>query len=357
MVFFHVQRLAGGFALTLLVGVVGTVIHIVKVGVAPAFTYFAYLVLISTYLNVLGIMATMHQHGTPLTSGRTVLWRTLPLLFISPIVSTYLNGHDLEIYLSVGFGFLILLLIQYRSLCHEWINWLDNVPKFTEKDILTWYTTRLEKQQSSGNQSSSSTSSVSDSLSENPDNFKKLALQAFRETITQGSTNFGHLKNTVITPDPLIRRIVKGLPYILWLMKKDATEDNQPAEMFSVAWFSQLSQALKRQQQMAQGLKEHSIFMLFRYGKLDIGQNVGLFLICLMDRWVSIAMAANSAPIDYFTTFTSRYAICFAILYFCASVMMLDSMLREYWKAKYDLSEEGLGSLGEAEGVSGEWER
>ncbi|VBB79640.1 Putative Glycosyltransferase Family 4 [Podospora comata] len=357
MVFFHVQRLAGGFALTLLVGVVGTVIHIVKVGVAPAFTYFAYLVLISTYLNVLGIMATMHQHGTPLTSGRTVLWRTLPLLFISPIVSTYLNGHDLEIYLSVGFGFLILLLIQYRSLCHEWINWLDNVPKFTEKDILTWYTTRLEKQQSSGNQSSSSTSSVSDSLSENPDDFKKLALQAFRETITQGSTNFGHLKNTVITPDPLIRRVVKGLPYILWLMKKDATEDNQPAEMFSVAWFSQLSQALKRQQQMAQGLKEHSIFMLFRYGKLDIGQNVGLFLICLMDRWVSIAMAANSAPIDYFTTFTSRYAICFAILYFCASVMMLDSMLREYWKAKYDLSEERLGSLREAEDVSGEWER
>ncbi|KAK4200751.1 family 4 putative glycosyltransferase [Triangularia verruculosa] len=355
MVFFHVQRLAGGFALTLLVGVVGTVIHIVKVGVAPAFTFFAYIVLISTYLNVLGIMATMHQHGTPLTSGRTVLWRTLPLLFISPIMSTYLNGHDLKIYLSVGYGFLILLFIQYRSLCHEWINWLDNVPKFTEKDILTWYTTRLEKQ-NSGTQSSS-TSSVSDSLSENADDFKKLALQTFRETIQEGSTNFGHLKNTVLTPDPLIRRVVKGMPYILWLMKKDATEDNQPAEMFSVAWFSQLSQALKRQQQMAQGLKEHSIFMLFRYGKLDIGQNVGLFLICLMDRWVSIAMAANSAPIDTFIDFTSRYAICFAILYFCASVMTLDSMLREYWKVKYDLSEERLAGLGEAEGVSGDWER
>ncbi|KAK0701536.1 hypothetical protein B0T21DRAFT_417089 [Apiosordaria backusii] len=355
MVFFHVQRLAGGFALTLLVGVVGTVIHIVKVGVAPAFTFFAYIVLISTYLNVLGIMATMHQHGTPLTSGRTVLWRTLPLLFISPIMSTYLNGHDLKIYLSVGYGFLILLFIQYRSLCHEWINWLDNVPKFTEKDILTWYTTRLEKQ-NSGTQSSS-TSSVSDSLSENADDFKKLALQAFRETILEGSTNFGHLKNTVLTPDPLVRRVVKGLPYILWLMKKDATEDNQPAEMFSVAWFSQLSQALKRQQQMAQGLKEHSIFMLFRYGKLDIGQNVGLFLICLMDRWVSIAMAANSPPIDTFIDFTSRYAICFAILYFCASVMMLDSMLREYWKAKYDLSEERLASCGQADGVVRDWER
>ncbi|KAK4173728.1 family 4 putative glycosyltransferase [Triangularia setosa] len=355
MVFFHVQRLSGGFALTLLVGVIGTAIHVAKVGVAPAFTFFAYIVLISTYLNVLGIMATMHQHGTPLTSGRTVLWRTLPLLFISPIMSTYLNGHDLKIYLSVGYGFLILLFIQYRSLCHEWINWLDNVPKFTEKDILTWYTTRLEKQ-NSGTQSSS-TSSVSDSLSENADDFKKLALQTFRETIAQGSTNFGHLKNTVLTPDPLVRRVVKGMPYILWLMKKDATEDNQPAEMFSVAWFSQLSQALKRQQQMAQGLKEHSIFMLFRYGKLDIGQNVGLFLVCLMDRWVSIAMAANSPPIDTFIDFTSRYAICFAILYFCASVMMLDSMLREYWKAKYDLSEERLASLGQAEGVARDWER
>ncbi|KAK4191033.1 family 4 putative glycosyltransferase [Podospora australis] len=355
MVFFHVQRFSGGFALSILVGVVGTLVFAFKSSVGAAFVWFAYLILISTYLNVLGIMATMHQHGTPLTSGRTVLWRTMPLLFISPIISTYVNGHDLTIYLSVGYGFLLLLLVQYRSLCHEWIHWMDHVPKFTEQDIVSWYNHRMEKEPRSGHESS--TTSVSGLSPEQADEMKKQALQAFRETVAAGRTNIGGLKQAVTSTDPLVRKVVKGLPYIEWLLKKDATDDSTPALIFSVAWFSQLSQAFKRQQQMSQGLKEHSIFWLFRYAKLDIGQNVGLFLICLMDRWVSITMAANSPPIDYFTTFTSRYAICFAILYFCAGVMTLDNTLREYWKIKYELSDEKLATCEDAEIVARNWER
>src|SRR5690349_18037197 len=103
-------------------------------------------------------MATMHQHGSPLTSGRTVLWRTLPILCISPVVSTYVPGYDLQIYLAVGYGFVTLLLVQYRGLCHEWINWTDNVVKFTEKDIVQWYTSRLEKEREAQEVSSSSSS-------------------------------------------------------------------------------------------------------------------------------------------------------------------------------------------------------
>ncbi|KAK4162961.1 family 4 putative glycosyltransferase [Cladorrhinum sp. PSN259] len=357
MVFFHVQRLSGGFALTLVVAVVGTIIYGVKVSVGPAFTFFAYLVLISTYLNILGIMATMHQHGTPLTSGRSVLWRTMPVLFISPVVSTYVNGHDLKIYLAVGYGFLTLLLIQYRSLCHEWINWTDNIAKFTEDDIVKWYSTRLEKERESTEISSSSRSSDDGAANETPqDELKKAALQAFRSSVVYNSTNISTFTQAVRVSDPLVRRVVKSLPYIEWLLKKDVGESTQPEDMFSVAWFSQFSQSLKRQQQMAQGLKEHNIFMLFRYSRYDIGGNVGLFLICLMDRWVSITMAANSRPIDNFTHFTSRYAICFAILYFCASVMILDSTLRQYWKTGYDLSDEKLSTLEDADRVSREWE-
>ncbi|KAK4223260.1 family 4 putative glycosyltransferase [Podospora fimiseda] len=356
MVFFHVQRLSGGFAITLVVAIVGTIIYGVKVSVGPAFTFFAYVILIATYLNILGIMATMHQHGTPLTSGRTVLWRTMPVLFISPVVSTFVNGHDLEIYLAVGYGFLTLLLIQYRGLCHEWINWTDNIAKFTEKDIVEWYSSRLEKER--GSTEISSSSSTDGSPHDTPaDELKKSALQAFRSSVAHNSTNLSAFTQAVRGPDPLVRHVVKSMPYIEWLLKKDVGETSKPEETFSVGWFSQLSQALRRQQQMAQGLKEHNIFMLFRYSRYDIGGNVGLFIICLMDRWVSITMSANSAPIDNFTIFTSRYAICFAILYFCASVMTLDSTLQQYWKASYELSDEKLSSLEDADRVSQEWER
>ena len=54
---------------------------------------------------------------------------------------------------------------------------------------------------------------------------------------------------------------------------------------------------------MSQGLKEHSVFFLFRQARYDIGQNVGLFLVCLLDRWVSIVMS-GSGNANVFSNFT-----------------------------------------------------
>ncbi|KAK3395088.1 hypothetical protein B0H63DRAFT_533600 [Podospora didyma] len=353
MIYFHVQRLSGGFALSLVVGIVGGVVFGLKVSVGSALTFFAYLLLISTYLYLLGIMATMHQQGSPLRSGRTVLWRTIPVLFLSPIISTFINGHDLKIYLSVGYGFLITILAQYRYLCHEWINWTDNIPKFNDKDIVEWYSLRLDRQQLSDDSTAESITGVS---KESPEVFKRLALQAFRQSVDSRQKGLFNLRGRILVPDPLVRRIESGLPYIDWLFKKEA-EGSGPTELFSVSWFAQLSQALKKQEQMAQGLKEHSILMLFRYARFDIGQNIGLFIICLMDRWVNITMAATFPSPSVFSHFTSRYAICLSILYFCGSVMTLDNTLRNYWTVSYELSDEKLSSCEEALLVAEKWER
>jgi len=54
MIYFHVQRLSGGFVLSLVVGAVGAVIFGVKVSVNAGLTFMAYICLVSTYLNILG---------------------------------------------------------------------------------------------------------------------------------------------------------------------------------------------------------------------------------------------------------------------------------------------------------------
>ncbi|KAK0615095.1 hypothetical protein B0T17DRAFT_657349 [Bombardia bombarda] len=352
MVYFHVQRLSGGFVLSLLVGIVGVIVYSIQISVGPAFVFLAYVALLSTYLNVLGIMATMHQRGSPLTSGRTVLWRTIPLLFISPVISTFINGYDLIIYLTVGYVFLMLLLFQYRQLCHEWVNWIDNIPTITEKDIVTWYSSRMKDQEANEDSSQPLMEKTSE---KNPDHLRKLALQTFRENVESYRQNVFSTKRLSTPPDSLVRRVERGLPYIEWLLKTD-NEEKEPDELFCVSWFAQLDQAVKKRRSMAQGLKEHSIFLLFRYARLDIGQNVALFLIFLMDRWVSIVMAVNSPPISLFSDFTSRYAICFAILYFCASVMTLDATLEKYWQANYKLSHEKLSTSEDAIAVAQKWE-
>jgi hypothetical protein len=207
----------------------------------------------------------MHQRGSPLTSGRNVLWRTIPVLFLSPLLSSFVNDYDLVIYLSVGYSFLSLLLFQYRRLCHEWMNWMDNIPQLTDKDIFDWHTSRTEKRHIPDD---TSEDSVMISESEYQGNPKALAIASFRDSVRRQRRRLFKNRSTSCG-ESLVVRVERGLPYIEWLLKKGSSSD-QGAELFSGSWFARVSQAVKVQQQMTQGLKEHSIFMLFRHARYDV---------------------------------------------------------------------------------------
>ncbi|PSR81532.1 hypothetical protein BD289DRAFT_462063 [Coniella lustricola] len=357
MIYFHVQRLSGGFVITILVGIVGFIIFAVKTDPLSGLVFFLYVVAIAMYLNVLGVMATMHQRGSPLTSGRTVLWRTIPVFFLSPLISTFSPGHDLQIYLPVTYGFLVLILIQYRSLCHEWSTWMDKIPRVSEKDVMSWYTAKLEADSARGVPSGRGGDKSAERVKVeevSAEVKRKMGLLAFRrevEAYSSGILGFGATAHA----DPVVVRVAKGMPFLDWLLKKD--DPARPrADTLTPAWFGQVNQALKTQEQLAQGLKEHNIFLLFRYSRFDIGVSVGLFLVALMDRWVSIVMSARYPTISVFIDDTARYGICFAILYFCASVMTLDGTLQKHWSGSYALSEEKLLDLHHAEQVEKDWE-
>jgi len=285
MVHFHAQCLSGGFVLSLLIAALGGPLFYLKTSFGSAMIFAAYHVLISTYLNLfgksvelishwifltirLGTLATMHQLGSPLTSGRTILWRTIPVLFVSPAVSSFVNRYDVTIYLSVGYTFLCLLLLQYRNVCRKWVGWTDNIPKLSERDIFDWYALRTDKPFVSDDTSESESSLMI--LDEGPTACpKQEALQTFRECLQLYRGNVASMKQRILSPDPLLERVDKGLPYIEWLLRK-GTSDVERSELFSVSWFAQLSQALRAQQSMTQGLKEHSIFQLSRYATLDV---------------------------------------------------------------------------------------
>lgn len=339
MIYFHVQRLSGGFVLTLIIAVCGLIGFSVQYSVDVGFVFVAYLIAIATYFNLLGVMATMHQHRSPITSGRTVLWRTIPLLLVSPLLSSLVNGHDLEIYLPITYAFLFLALIQYRRLCREWCNWMDNIPIFSEKDVNEWYSA---SQEAHGNES--------DADSSQPKSNEKEAQDAFRKAVDSHSRGLSSSKE-----GKLISKVSKSLPYIDWLFKKACPDGNIP-EPFSASWFTQLGEAIKSQRQLSRGLKEHNSLMLFRFARYDIGQNVGLFLVALMDRWVSLVMGSRFPRSSIYIDARSRYGICLSILYFCFSVMLLDTTLQKYWEVRYKLSDEKLANHEHAQVVRRQWE-
>lgn len=325
-------------------------------------------------------MATMHQKGSPLSSGRVVLWRTMSLLLVSPVLSSFVNGHDIPIYVGVGYGFLLLVLFRYRKLCHEWMTWLERVPEFTEQDIVEWYTAHFCREHRSGSttQVSITGEGTETSTRNREDALKTIAVGAFRKAVTAPQHDLIHRPESLgysSADNELVRKVADGLPFIEWALKAELGDEVKMNEVFSVPWFAQVVEALNKRRQTVRGLKEHSIFMLYRYARLDvsnlntgvnlqlltefdqIGQNVGLFLIFLMDRWVSIVTASSSTPISLFSDYTSRYAICFAITYFCFSVMVLDATLQGYWKATFELSDEKVSNLEEAAQVTKAWER
>jgi len=112
MVFFHVQRLSGGFVLSFVVGVVGTCIFWIKLSVSAAFAFLAYIMLISTYLNLLGkcsllccfrvvaLSKTCRYHGHHASEGQSSHVRTYGPLendSCSPLVTPHLiSRHRLR---------------------------------------------------------------------------------------------------------------------------------------------------------------------------------------------------------------------------------------------------------------------
>lgn len=343
LLYFHVQRLSGGFMLSFTVAAIGLIAFTVSYDIYVGLVFAAYLIVVSTYLTLLGIMATMHQRGSPLRSGRLVLWRTIPFLFLSPLISSFVNGHDLKIYLPISYAFLFLILIQYRSLCMEWSGWMSNIPELTEKDITDWYSSRYSKENSA---------SDSDSLVSGNDGSS--AEVEFRRAVElHQRSRFGLGEKRV---DPVAARIAKAMPYINWLMIKEFPNDDMPPS-FGAEWFNSLGEAKAKQKQLCRGLKEHNAVLLFRASRYDIGQNVALFLIALMDRWVALVMSGRGPTISLYTDARSRYGLCLCIAYFCFSVMSLDATLQKYWPDRFKLSDEKLVNFEHAQHVMENWEK
>ncbi|KAM0270259.1 hypothetical protein ACHAQH_009489 [Verticillium albo-atrum] len=347
MIYFHVQRLSGGFILALLISVFGIIGFGLRMSVSSGFVFAAYLINVSTYLNLLGIMSTMHQNASPLSSGRNAFLQSMPILFISPILSTFVNGHDLEIYLPVMYGFLFFTLYRYRRICFEWSTWMTHVPIFSAPEIEKWYASKTQPGESDDEKGGPKKASSAEE-----------AQQAFAGAVAAYTRRGKESKDKEadISNDPLVVRVAKGLPYVDWLFKKAGQGGDIPP-LFTTAWFTKLGDAIHQQRQLSRGLKDHNVMILFRMARYDLGQNLGLFLVALLDRWIMMAMSARDPYPNIYTDDRARYAFCFAIIYFCLGAMTLDTALYKYWGVRDKLSEEKLRHLDQAKRVADEAEK
>ena len=279
MNYFLVQRLSGGFVLASIVSSCGFIAFGLEYTWYGGFIFVAYLMAISTYLNLLGayllvstnllavkadacagIMTTLHRGNSPLPSGRGVLYSCMPILIISPIVTNFVNGHDMLVYLLIVYTFLFTLLFTFRRLCRSYSSWLDKVILIKEKDIVAWYEEMHAKGEKAVPDNSSSKEETP--LSTRARTMLMQQIHAIR------SRRWWH-RSRQIVEDPFVRKLAEGYDYAIWLLLKDDSEAKLP-EPYTSTWLVQLELVLKNQRQMERGLKEHSPFILYRYSKFDV---------------------------------------------------------------------------------------
>jgi len=216
--------------------------------------FVAYLNFLSPYLNLLGILATMHRDGSPLPSGRLVLAKSMVILLVAPIVTIFVNGHDVAFYLPLLYLFLFTLLYNYRHLCITWSSWLEKIVMIDDKKILEWYKEEYEVK------------------GEMPDMIVK-ARDALYERVMAEEARF------VRKEKGLVKSLVDGYHESVWLLKKDSNNGPIP-EPYTSTWHVQLKVSLNTQRLFVRGLKEHSPFIMFRYSKYDVSHLDHANLLC-----------------------------------------------------------------------------
>lgn len=188
------------------------------------------------------------------------MWKCLPILLLSPLISIFVHGWDLLIYMLVLYSFTAVLIWTFRQLCHEWTDWHLKVPALKEKDLVAWYETS-EAKQDSDDEAASDVSAARAAL------LAQLRELAENKRITS-------LASWRYQPDPFVKKIAEGLPYAAWLLK-DGNESST-APLFSMPWLVQLGVALNSQRHLMRGLREHSSFINYRYSRHDVSVLLGV---------------------------------------------------------------------------------
>lgn len=196
----------------------------------------------------------MHRPDSFLSSGRVEMWKFIPFLFISPVLTVFVSHWDLPIYLSVIYGFTFAILTAFRRLCHEWTTWHLRIPSVTEKDMIQWFRKRCPDQHDTDDAILATAARV--------------ALTAAVYQI-ENQEPFWSLWNRRIQVDEFAGPIADNRRVIEYLLATHSGGSETP-ELFSSTWFVQFELALNNKKQMMRGLKEHSAFIHYRYSRYDV---------------------------------------------------------------------------------------
>ncbi|EON67197.1 hypothetical protein W97_06450 [Coniosporium apollinis CBS 100218] len=307
---FVLTRLIGGLGFTIAGGIIGFIIISAVTHVQAGAIFFFYLVGFTSYLSLLAVLATYQFPGSSFGNGRVVIICLIPLLGISPILTTWVNGYDSIIYLSVLFFFVFALLLGTRRVAARWVTWLQHVSTTSDAEISKWY---------------SSTASP-DAVAALKDLSGPAALKVARERLSEEV--FAERDRRLwskATEDPLVKKLAECWDATVFLLDwYSRISDIKKPIPYSSTWNLQVGVAKDSLLQQQKGVRLHNAFILWRNAGDEIGCGILYFLVALLDRWIELLYGEPLLFLSAATNKQFRVAVGFGLAYYLIGAVLLD---------------------------------
>jgi hypothetical protein len=323
MNYFVTTRLLGGFVFLLLSSLLSFVTIAGAVGPRPALIFLLYFIGLTTYLSLLASLANYSINGSSFQSGRGIILMCLPVLFLSPLITILVQGYDSEVYITVLFVFISILLLGTRYIGSKWATWLHKVNIVDDKTLRKWY---LDRQTESGSESADM---ELEKLSEAA--LLKLARQELLKEILNALPGTFKFKRT---KDELVRKLADSYHATLVMLDwYNRTTGLPQAIPYSSMWNVQSKVALNSLKESQRGIRFHNGFLHWRQAADEIGCTTLYFAVALLDKWIALwggrlsidGQNGTSELIGFVSSNNEfRFAIGFGLAYYLIGAVLLD---------------------------------
>jgi hypothetical protein len=127
----------------------------------------------------------------------------IPVLFISPVITIFVPHHDIQIYLTVLYVFVTLLLLGVRHTGARWTTWYQRIDLVDDTQLRNWYIQKRD------NSRQGTLEKMSDPA------VLRLARQALLSDVLLEQKKFFFSPRT---KDGLVMKLVKSYPATVFLM-------------------------------------------------------------------------------------------------------------------------------------------
>lgn len=324
---FVLIRLIAGIAFTVAGGLVGFVAISSVRGPRAGIIFYLYLIALTIYFSAFAALASFSYPGSTFLSGRKGIIFCIPILFLSPIITTF-TGKDSAVYLAVIYLFIGFLLLSLRSTAAKWVTWYQSIRRTDDTEIRKWYISVH------GDNNEKVFGTMSDPAA------LKLAREALLSDIMTEKSRGIFSRSTT---DQMVKELARDWDSTNFLLDWYCRYADVPRPIpFSSGWNIQTKVALDVLRSSQKGLRLHNAFVHWRQSSEEIGCGILYFIIALLDKWIQLLSGDRllglippmaSPNLAAALSDANRMAVGFALAYYLIGAVLIDTKAQELHEA------------------------